>query len=62
MITYKRSMPVTSVTGIDGWAELILPFFSTSNSFLYRSRLFPSSSKRSFSNPWDLLKGPLSQF
>ena len=27
VITYKRSMPVTSVTGIDGWAELILPFF-----------------------------------
>lgn len=27
VITYKRSMPVTSVKGIDGWAELILPFF-----------------------------------
>lgn len=27
VITYKRSMPVTSVKGIDWWAELILPFF-----------------------------------
>ena len=61
VITYKRSMPVTSVTEIDGWAELIscrlFALFSITNSFLYRSRLFPSSSKRSFSNPLDLLPG-----